>query len=357
MKIISSACWKYPFSLRPEVHVEEGQPKDFENVVLCLETDTGLIGFGMAAPDMKTTGEDVDSVMHAYKVHIEPVLHSGNPFFFSRIYETLWQTIPSSVAALAMVEMALYDLIAQQAKVPLYQFLGGYRDKILTSITLRNLPDDLVMASLETHLQNGILFFKIKGGLDVERDIRIMHMIRKRAGKKILLNFDANEGYSLIEAAHFIRHTKDVNLTMFEQPTSKESTLQWHLLRQECDALIMADESLRKLSDAFLLTSRQAVDMLNIKLMKVGGLSPALQINSSARSADVACMMGCMNECSLGIAAGLHVALARPNISYTDLDSWMDIENDPFAGMVILDNGYLRCSDYPGLGHNNPKLI
>jgi len=112
----------------------------------------------------------------------------------------------------------------------------------------------------------------------------------------------------------------------------------------------MADESLKKLSDSFTLTSRQAVDFLNIKLMKVGGITPALQINSSARSANARCMIGGMDECSLGISAGLHVALARPNISHADLDSWMYIENDPFAGLVILEDGYLKPNLLPGLG-------
>lgn len=354
MKITASSCWKYSFSLKPEILEEIGSHETYENVILKLETDSGYTGYGIAAPDTKTTGEDVESVLKAYKDHIEPSIHNHDPFFFSRIYETLWKLMPFSVSALAMVEMALYDLVAQKADVPLYQFLGGFRTRALSSITLRNLPDAQVLDKLEHHLDKGILFFKIKGGEDVERDIRIMQSIRKKAGKNILLNFDANEGYSLIEAAHFIRHTRDLDLTMLEQLTNSESTLQWHLLRQECDAMIMADESLRKLSDAFLLTSRQAVDMLNIKLMKVGGITPALQINSSARSADVACMMGCMNECSLGIAGGLHVALARPNISHTDLDSWMDIEYDPFHGMVRLEKGYLHCSDRPGLGHENP---
>jgi L-alanine-DL-glutamate epimerase-like enolase superfamily enzyme len=112
----------------------------------------------------------------------------------------------------------------------------------------------------------------------------------------------------------------------------------------------MADESLKKLSDSFTLTSRQVVDFLNIKLMKVGGITPALQINSSARSASVRCMMGSLDESSLGVAAGLHVALARPNISHADLASFLDIENDPFAGLVVLEDGYLRTTELPGLG-------
>jgi len=162
------------------------------------------------------------------------------------------------------------------------------------------------------------------------------------------LTLDANQGYSLIEAAHFIRNTKDAGLELIEQPTSPELTFQWHLLRQEGNVPIMADESLKKLSDTFNLSSRQAVDFINIKLMKVGGITPALQINSSARSASVKCMMGCMDESSLGIAAG-------PNISHADLDSWMDVIGDPFEELVILDDGYLKPTQTPGLGINRKR--
>ncbi len=91
--------------------------------------------------------------------------------------------------------------------------------------------------------------------------------------------------------------------------------------------------------------------------MKVGGITPALQINNSARSANVRCMMGCMDESSLGVAAGLHVALARPNISHADLDSWLDIEDDPFTGMVILHDGYLTPTNLPGLGIPKEKQL
>ncbi|HJW30511.1 MAG TPA: mandelate racemase/muconate lactonizing enzyme family protein, partial [Saprospiraceae bacterium] len=184
-----------------------------------------------------------------------------------------------------------------------------------------------------------------------------IELVRKKIGKNIALTFDANQGYSLIEAAHFIRNTRNEDLELIEQPTSPELTFQWHLLRQEGNIPIMADESLKKLADSFNLTSRQAVDFLNIKLMKVGGITPALQINNSARSAAVKCMMGCMDESSLGAAAGLHVALARPNISHADLDSWMDIEDDPFYGLVHLEDGYLRPNDSPGLGISGEKRL
>jgi L-alanine-DL-glutamate epimerase-like enolase superfamily enzyme len=351
MRINSSECWVETFKLKESYSIAYEQDiSECTNIFLTLETDEGLTGWGMAAPDKVVTGEDATSVMSAYHGHIEACMKGENPFYYSRLYEELREALPGQSSALAMVEIALYDLMAQKAGVPLFMFLGGFKKKILTSVTIGIMEDVEVLKRTTKHIENGIKSIKLKGGLDVERDIRIVGLVRKRIGNHLSLTFDANQGYSLIEAAHFIRNTKQADLELIEQPTSPELTFQWHLLRQEGNVPIMADESLKKLADSFTLTSKQAVDFLNIKLMKVGGITPALQINSSARSAAVRCMMGCMDESSLGIAAGLHVALARPNISHADLDSWMDVIGDPFAGLVVLDDGYLKPQQTPGLG-------
>ena len=319
------------------------------NFILKVETDIGLVGFGCAAPDVPVTGETPDMVERAIKEVIEPLLHQKNPFTYALLIDELRQALPKQFSALAMVDMALFDLMAKKADVPLYQFLGGYRHKIQTSITIGICTLKQTLEEARQFYQQGFRILKIKGGLNVEADVERMQQIRTHF-PDIALRFDGNQGYSVQEAVQFAAATHGIGIEIFEQPTLIHQDEKLGEVTEQVNLPVMADESLKSLADTFRLVSNELVNMINIKLMKVGGILEATHINSVAKSNGIEVMIGCIDESILGISAGLHFALSRPNIYYADLDGHLDFLNDPISGLFELKDGWLTPSEQAGLG-------
>ena len=319
------------------------------NFILKLETNTGLVGYGCAAPDPIVTEETPNQVEEVIRSTILPFLQGGNPFQYARIIAELELLIKGKSSALAMVDMALLDLVSKKCDVPLYQFLGGYRDCIATSITIGILSIDETLRYAEEYIGQGFFILKIKGGLQLQEDIEKMLRIRQMY-PNVILRFDGNQGYNVNESVEFVEATEKVGIEIFEQPTKIAHEERLGLVTNQVSIPVMADESLKTLTDAFRLAQNEHLNMVNIKLMKVGGILEGMHINSVAKSAGLEAMVGCNDECSLGIAAGLHFALSRPNIKYADLDGHLDIENDTFKSLFQIKKGIMYPSEFSGLG-------
>lgn len=319
------------------------------NFILKIHTDTGLTGYGCGVPDMEVTGEDLVFVENHLENTVIPNLKGKNPLRYSRILEELSALIDKKGSVLAMVDMALLDIMAKKADIPLYQLLGGYKNSIPTSITvgIKSLEETLV--EVEKHVKTGFTIVKLKGGLNLGADIEKLGKIRERH-QHLTLRFDANQGYSVADAIRFVNETKKYGIQIFEQPVPTGQEESMRKVTQSVSYPVMADESLKSLTDAFRMAKNETMDMVNIKLMKVGGITEAMHINSVARAAGLEAMVGCIDECSLGIAAGLHFALSRPNIHFADLDGHLDFEKDPFSGLFSIKKGVLYPNEKAGLG-------
>ncbi|RMB60891.1 dipeptide epimerase [Dokdonia sinensis] len=319
------------------------------NFILKVETDSSIVGYGCAAPDLEVTNENAEDVERALDLVILPYLKGKNPINYKKILEELKPLLSVVSSALAMVDMALLDIAAKKMDVPLYQFLGGYKKSIATSITIGIVSLEETMLQAKEFVNQGFQIIKLKGGLSVEEDIEKVLRLRE-SFPNLTLRFDGNQGYSVRQAVQFVEQTKTAKLEMLEQPTLVGQDEKMGKITKLVPIPVMADESLKTLKDAFRLAQNGRMNMVNIKIQKVGGIMEAMHIDSVAKAAGLKAMIGCIDECRLGIASGLHFALSRPNTLYADLDGHLDFENDPFKGLFSIDKGIMTPNGKAGLG-------
>jgi len=316
-------------------------------VFLRIETRDGRNAWGCCVAHPELTGEEPEKAIRACRhgAEIAPDLH---PLNLEYSLAKLSPILNASSGAHCAFDLALYDLLSLAADLPLYRLLGGYRNRIQTSVTIpiASLEDSVEIA--RKRARQGFRMLKIKGGIDPEADVARVRAIC-RALPDHTLRLDADGGYTIQQALDVARALK-THLEMLEQPTPAGDLEALRQVTASSPIPVLADQSARGPESILQIAAQRCASGISVKVAACGGLQCARQADAIARAAQIGVMVGCVVEPALLIAAGLSLALSSPNVRYCDLDGNLYITSDPTQPGFRLEDGWLIASDVPGLG-------
>ena len=349
--MIDSMVWK-PFATRrtSTFTIATGSSDVEENVIVKVRAGDDF-GVGNASPS-RVTQETLRSIEDFLALTPKKLVGTDETDLL-KLHQRLDSIAPGNTAAKAAVDIAIFNLLSKREKKPLYEYLGGSRDRMITDMTIGIEPKEVTVKKAIQHFKAGFRALKLKVGLDIDEDIARIAAVREAVGPRVELRVDANQGYTVDRAIKFAEAMQPYGIAVIEQPVPADDYTGLKAVTEASAIPIMADECVKSVLDARRVAREGDADMINIKLMKCAGIHDAVMINRLAESTDMSTMVGCMGEIQVSIAAGLHFALSSENVKFADLDSHFSIVDDPSYGLRFSD-GYLIASDLPGLGVATP---
>jgi o-succinylbenzoate synthase len=326
---------------------------EIHDIVIKVHTDSGNIGYGEAPATAVITGDTHGSILDAIDKVIKPVLIGQDITELNHIIGLIQNRIVRNHSAKAAVEMAVYDLWAQHYGAPLYKMLGGGVPSIATDITISvDYIDKMVADSLDA-VERGFETLKVKVGKDIGVDIERIKAIYAAVEGRALIRLDANQGWTPKEAVYALHKLEEsgVRLELVEQPVKANDLEGMRYITERVYTPVMADESSFGPREVIELIQMRAADIINIKLMKTGGISNAIKIADICGVHGMQCMIGCMLESSISVSAAVHLAVAKADvITKIDLDGPSLCAYDPVKGSVTFNEAEITVSDAHGLG-------
>jgi L-alanine-DL-glutamate epimerase-like enolase superfamily enzyme len=321
-----------------------------QNIVIRIHDSDGLIGVGEACPSRFVTGESPETALEAAKLYAN-LLVGKNPLEVDARLRELETYMLKNPTMRCAFDLALYDLLAKHAELPLYALLGGAKKTIYSNRTIGIDQPEAMAKTAKQHVDNGVQALKVKVGTGLNEDLARIRAIRESVGGGIPMRLDANQAWDEVTAINILNELAEYEIEVCEQPLPYWNIEGSKRVRERSPIAIMADESIFDAHDAFRLASLGAVDYFNIKLAKSAGIAGALRINAIGESAGIKCMLGGMAETRIGVSAGAHLICACPNISLHDLDSPFHFADDPVTGGVDFNaNGTVTLTDAHGHG-------
>ncbi len=326
--------------------------KSVEDIIVEIHTDTRALGYGEAPPTGAVTGHTTGAIIGALKEHIIPSLLGRDIDAFEDLMQLVQTCVVGNSSAKAAADMALWDLYGQRYRLPVYKLLGGARKEIVTDITISvNEPEEMARDAANA-VERGYDCLKVKVGANPELDVERLRAVRRAAGDDICLRIDANQAWQPRQAVRILNEMQEqgLRLELVEQPVKAYDLEGLKYVTDHSYVPVLADESVFSPRDAMKVLELRAADLINIKLMKCGGIYNALKIASAAEIYGVECMIGCMLEAKISVNAAAELACARKIFTRIDLDGPVLCSEDPILGGARFEEKRITVSDEAGMG-------
>ncbi len=316
-----------------------------------IRTNNAITGFGECSPFLTINGESQDTCFVTGQ-YLAKALKRKNPLDIEHCMQVMDKTIYGNSSIKSAFDIALHDIAAQHARVPLYTFLGGKKGKKLITDYTISIGEPAQMADDALKLKKeGFRIIKVKLGENKAIDVERIKAIRNTIGNKIPLRIDANQGWDVKTAARTLDALKNDNIQFCEEPIPRWDFMNLKKVRKKSAIPIMADESCCDHHDAKRLIELNACDMFNLKLGKSSGIYKAQKIIALAEKANMKMQVGGFMESKITMTANAHLALSSKNILYFDFDTPLMFTEDPVSGGIIYkENGIIEIPDTIGLG-------
>lgn len=310
-----------------------------ESVVVVVRTADGLSGHGECNPFWSINGETQETCL-AVGRHVAKALIGHDPTDIEGAHRTMDRLIFGNNSAKSAFDIALHDIAAQAAGIPLYEFLGATENVQLTTDYTVSLGSPEKMAvDAEDIVRNGFTVIKVKLGAGELEDIARIRAIREAIGGDIPLRIDANQGWEPDMAIRVLQALGDQNIQHCEEPIPRWQFMEMRRVKEASPIPIMADESCCDHRDAERLIALGACQRFNIKLGKSGGLFKALKIIDLAERAGITVQIGGFLESRLAWTAAAHLALTSTAVMYYDMDTPLMFTADPVVGGITYEQG------------------
>jgi L-Ala-D/L-Glu epimerase len=340
-----------PYSLEQKIVIHIALPTipTADGVFVRLRTEDGVVGWGESSPYSPVTSETVQTDL-SMASNLAALVRGRDAFSIPKIVDDMDMFSPFQTSIKAAFEMALWDICGKIAGQPVYCLLGKFRESFETDKTVFIDTPQAMADTAREYVRAGFRVIKVKVGESPEKDIERLRTVREAIGSDIAVRIDANQGWSAADAIHSLRAVEKYQIQICEQPTPFWDWRGLKYVRDHSSIPVMADESVHSPHDAMEAARLEACDMINIKLMKSGGVLKATRIAQVADAAGMNCMVGCMDETILGLTAAAHLVASQKNIVYADLDSFLFNASNPIAGGMTIHGGTVSLTSEPGLG-------